>query len=55
MLVDIQYISHIYNQFIHTALQQRTPILILASPEVDSLASSRMLTVGLLSFRSIHS
>ena len=56
MLVDIQRISDIYNQFIQKALVQRTPILILASPDVDALASARILTV--YSFHSpitIHS
>ena len=55
MLIDIQRISEIYNQFIHTALQQRTPILILASPDVDALASARMLTVLIDSISYNHS
>ena len=45
MLWEIQRISEIYQQIVGKALEERAPVLLLVSPDVDALCSCRILTV----------
>ena len=45
MLVDLEQIATLYQSISSQAIQQKTPILILVAPDVDALASCRMITV----------
>ena len=48
MLIDLEQIATLYQSISSQAIQQKAPILILVAPDVDALASCRMITVCIL-------
>ena len=45
MLCEIERIAEIYQQIVSKALQERSSVLILVSPDVDALCTCRIITV----------